>query len=121
MTSKAHETTVYILRDNSGRLHMESYRPTDAYAGRSDRDQYALAQGVFIDGISHDVQLGAVDCRLVTGSHSGLQSKNIKATVMAKRAYVWDYSMPMGQRESNVIATDNWDIILKQYQAQAQR
>jgi hypothetical protein len=121
MNSKAHQTTVYILRDNSGRLHMYSYRPTDSYAGRSDRDQYSLAQGLHMENPSHDTQLGVTNCRIVTGTHSGLQSKNITATVIAKRSFVWDYSLPMGQRETNAVATAEWDSVLKQYQAQARK
>lgn len=117
----AHKTTVYILHDNKGQLHMYNFRPTDSYAGRSDRDQYALAQGLHINNPSHDIELGAIDCRIVYSTHSGLQSKPISAVILAKRSFVWDYSKPIGQRESNVAESASWLAILKEYQSQVSR
>ncbi len=117
-TSNAHLTTDYILQDEKGGLHMYRFRPTDAYAGRRDSDQYALMLGMQINEPSHDL-LGSIDCRLVQHSHSGPVSSNTRCYIVAKRSHVWDYSQPIGKRESNVVATNHWDSFLTKYRAQA--
>lgn len=121
-SSKAHFTTVYIVKDYIGRLHSVTHRPTDGYEGRSDRDQYALMQGLFIDEISHDLAIGPITCHYNQHSHSGINTiKGMKATIVAKQQYVWDYNLPRGERMSNEVHSADWHALLKSYLTQPRK
>ena len=101
ITAKTHKTSVYFVQDQNGKIHGVTYRPTDPYEGRRDSDQWALMQGLFIDNPSHDLWLGNVSCHLNTYYHGGIHTnKNLICKIIAKEAYIWDYSKPMGERKT---------------------
>lgn len=113
-TMATHKQTVYIVQDNSGKLHIVQYAPSMSYSGRRDSDQYALMQGLFIDEISHDLWLGEVVCHLNVHTPSGIQTQiNITCKIVAKESFLWDMSAPMGSRKSEVKSTSNYIALVK--------
>jgi hypothetical protein len=106
--------TSYILINEKGNLEMVSYSPDQNYSGRRDIDQYALAQGLFIDEVSHNLWLTEVNCHRVVGTPSGLQTiKNLVCKIVAKQCFDWDMSKPMGERQSNLKKSIMWDECFK--------
>jgi len=97
---RAHKTSVYILQDETGKLHVYTHRPTDPYEGRKDRDQYDLALGLKIKNPTHELWIGEIECILVTGYSCGLLETSKKCVIVAKESYIWDYTKPVGQRKS---------------------
>ena len=108
--------TGYILINEKGNLEVVTYAPDQNYSGRRDSDQYALAQGLFIDNISHDLWLSDVKCHRVIGTPSGLQTiKNLTCKIIAKQTYNWDMSKPIGERKCDIKKTSNWDASFALY------
>lgn len=102
--------TGYLLINEKGNLEMVTYSPLQNYSGQRASDLYALAQGLFIDGISHDLWLTDVKCHRVVGTHSGLQSiKDLNCKIVAKQTFNWDMSKPIGQRQSDLKKSSKWD------------
>lgn len=102
--------TGYFLINEKGILEMVTYAPGQDYSGRKDSDQYALAQGLFIDEISHDLWLTGVMCHRVIGTPSGLQTiKGLTCKIVAKQQFDWDMTKPIGQRQSNLKKSSKWD------------
>ena len=102
--------TNYLLVNENGKLEMVTYSPDQNYTGQRASDSYALAQGLFIDELSHDLWLTDVACHRVIGTPSGLQSiKNLKCRIVAKWQYDWDMSKPMGERALNEKKSNRWD------------
>ena len=102
--------TGYFLINEKGMLEMVTFAPDQNYAGRKDSDQYALAQGLFIEDISHDLWLTDVKCYRVVGTPSGLQTiKDLNCKIIAKQTFDWDMSLPIGQRQSNLKKSSKWD------------
>lgn len=101
--------TGYFLINEKGNLEMITYAPDQNYNGRSDRDQYQLAQGLFINDISHDLWLTDVKCYRVVGTPSGLQTiENLTCKIVAKQSYNWDMSKPIGERKSDLKKSSKW-------------
>lgn len=119
LNKKAHKTSNYLIRDNNGKLHVYTYRPTDPYTGRKDSDQYALALGLKINNPSHELWLGEIACTLVLPSHSGFSTINVKCEIVAKKSLIWDYSKPIGQRESETKTSKFWDMLFVEYLQQS--
>jgi hypothetical protein len=117
MNNEVTKHTGYILINENGNLEMVTYAPDQSYAGRSDKDQYHLAQGLFIDEISHELWLGDVKCNRVVGTPSGLQSvKNLTCKIVAKQTFNWDMSKPIFHRQSDLQKSNSWDelfVLLK--------
>ena len=108
--------TSYLLINEKGNLEIVSYAPDQDYSGRRDSDQYALAQGLFIDDISHDLWLSDVKCHRVVGTPSGLQTiKDLNCKIVAKRTFYWDMSKPIGQRQSDLKKSSKWDELFAIY------
>lgn len=109
--------TKYILKDKNGKLHLYQYSPEQSYAGRSDRDQYALMQGVFITNPTHDLWLGSVKCIKSIGTPSGIQTFDYPCEIIAKTQYMWDMSKPMGieNRKSETKESKNWKYYFELY------
>lgn len=109
MATTAKHTGYFLINEN-GNLEMITYAPEQNYSGRKDSDQYALAQGLFIDKISHDLWLTDVKCHRVVGTPSGLQTiKDLKCKIIAKQTFDWDMSKPIGERQSNLKKSSKWD------------
>lgn len=114
-----HKQTVYLVQDEKGKLEIIQYAPTMDYSGRSDRDQYALMQGLFIDEISHDLWVGEVKCHRNIATSFGIETmSDLTRTIVAKESFTWDMSKPMGQRKSDVKQTSNWISALATYHNQ---
>ncbi len=89
---------------------MVTFAPDQNLSGQRASDSFALAQGLFIDGVSHDLWIGGVTCHRVVGTPSGLQTiKNLNCSIVAKCSYDWDMSLPMGQRRTNNKKSADWD------------
>jgi len=102
--------TSYFLINERGNLEMITYAPDQNYSGRKDSDQYRLAQGLFIDEISHDFWLTDVKCHRVVSTPMGLHTiKGLNCKIIAKRTFDWDMSKPIGQRQSNLKKSSKWD------------
>ena len=102
--------TCYFLINEKGNLEMVTYAPDQNLSGQKASDSYALAQGLFINDISHDLWLTDVKCHRVIGTHSGLQTiKDLNCKIIAKQSFNWDMSKPIGQRQSDLKKTSNWD------------
>lgn len=109
-----HKQPVYIVLDSSGKYHVCQYAPTMNYAGRKDSDQYSLMLGVFIDEPSHDLWLGPVKCYLNIGTTNQIHTlKNLTYEIVAKKQFMWDMEMPIGQRESETKETKNFLPLIK--------
>lgn len=108
--------TGYFLINEKGNLEMVTYAPEQNYSGRKDSDQYALAQGLFIDDISHDLWLTEVKCHRVVGTPSGLQTiKDLNCKIIAKQTFNWDMSKPIGERQSDLKKSSKWDECIAFY------
>lgn len=109
MTTIAKHTS-YFLINEKGKLEMATYSPDQNTSGQRASDSYALAQGLFIDEISHDLWLTDVKCHRVVGTPSGLQTiKDLNCKIVAKQTYNWDMSKPMGERQSDLKKSSKWD------------
>jgi len=114
----AHKQTVYLVQDEKGKLTVVQFAPTMNYSGRKDSDQYALMQGLFIDELSHDLWLGEVKCHRNQAASWGIHTvKDLTCKIVAKKTFVWDMSKPMGQRESEVKATSNFNELITKIRA----
>jgi uncharacterized protein (DUF362 family) len=108
--------TGYFLINEKGNLEMVTYSPDQDYSGRKDSDQYSLAQGLFIDDISHDLWLSNVKCHRVVGTTMGLQTiKNLNCKIIAKQTFNWDMSKPVGSRQSDLKKSNKWDECFSVY------
>jgi len=115
---KIEKHTGYFLINEKGNLEMVTYAPDQDYSGRRDSDQYALAQGLFIDDISHDLWLTNVNCHRVVGTPSGLQTiKDLNCKIIAKQTFNWDMSKPIGKRKSGLIKSSKWDECFNFYKS----
>jgi hypothetical protein len=102
--------TGYILINEKGMLEMVTYSPDQNLSGQKASDSYKLAQGLFIDEISHDLWLTDVKCHRVVGTSSGLQTiKDLNCKIVAKQQFDWDMSKPIGERQSNLKKSNKWD------------
>ena len=102
--------TGYFLINEKGRLEMITYAPDQNLSGQKASDSYALAQGLFMDEISHELWMTEVSCHRVVGTPSGLQTiKNLKCRIVAKQTYNWDMSKPIGERQSDLKKSNRWD------------
>ncbi len=119
---EAHLTSVYILQDDNGVLYSSQFRPTENFKHHrtSGNDVWALACGCFIDEASHDLWLGdIVTCTIASMAAWGIVSckKNLK--IVAKAKYIWDYSLPIGNRKVENKETSNFRAIFNTYRKQA--
>jgi hypothetical protein len=102
--------TTYFLVNEKGNLEMVTYAPSQNLSGQKASDSYALAQGLFVDAISHELWLTDVKCHRVVGTPSGLQTiKNLNCKIIAKQTFNWDMSKPIGQRQSDLKKSSKWD------------
>lgn len=102
--------TGYFLINEKGELEMVTFAPDQNLSGQRASDSYALAQGLFIDDISHDLWLTEVKCHRVVSTPSGLQTiKNLNCKIVAKQQFYWDMSKPIGERQSNLKKSNKWD------------
>ena len=102
--------TGYFLINEKGMLEMVTYAPDQNLSGQKASDSYALAQGLFIDEISHDLWLADVKCHRVIGTPSGLRTiKDLNCKIVAKRQFDWDMSKPIGERQFNLKKSNKWD------------
>jgi hypothetical protein len=109
MTTLAKHTG-YFLINEKGQLEMVTYAPEQNLSGQKASDSYALAQGLFIDEISHDLWLTDVKCHRVVGTPSGLHTiKGLNCKIVAKQQFDWDMSKPIGERQSNLKKSNKWD------------
>lgn len=108
--------TGYFLINEKGKLELVTYAPDQDYSGRKDSDQYYLAQGLFIDDISHNLWLTEVKCYRVISTPMGLHTiKNLMCKIIAKRTFNWDMSKPMGERQSDLKKSKHWDECFNLY------
>jgi hypothetical protein len=113
-----HKTSIYIVKYNN-RLYLVSHRPTDSYIGQKDSDQWTNIVGLHINDISHDLWIGQTTCRINTMTPSGIyQQKDLQAEIVAKKSFIWDYSMPMGKREIEAKQTKNFIAMMDAYKNQ---
>ena len=111
--------TAYFLINEKGNLEMVTYAPDQNLSGQKASDSYALAQGLFVDGISHELWLTDVKCHRVVGTPSGLQTiKDLNCKIIAKKTLNWDMSKPMGQRQSDLKKSSKWDECFNFYKKQ---
>jgi len=111
--------TNYFVINEKSQLELITYAPDQSYAGQRASDSYALAQGLFIDNISHDLWLTDVLCHRVVGTPSGLQTINdLTCKIVAKCQYEWDMSKPIGERKQNEKKSAKWDECLLFYRSQ---
>lgn len=116
MTTAKH--TTYLLTNEKGNLEIVHYSPEQNLSGQKASDSYALAQGLFINEISHELWLTDVKCHRVVGTLSGLQTiKNLNCKIIAKRTCNWDMSKPMGFRESDLKKSSRWDECFTLYKS----
>jgi len=109
MTTIAKQTNYFVINEK-GKLEMVSYAPDQNYSGQKASDSYLLAQGLFIDEISHDLWLTGVNCHRVVGTPSGLQTiKGLTCKIVAKMQFNWDMSKPIGERQSDLKKSSKWD------------
>jgi len=102
--------TGYFLINEKGMLEMVTYAPDQDLSGQRASDSYVLAQGLFIDEISHDLWLTNVTCHRVIGTPSGLQTiKDLNCKIVAKQQFDWDMSKPIGERQFNLKKSNKWD------------
>jgi hypothetical protein len=110
MKTKKATHTAYFLINEVGKLEMVTYAPDQDLSGQRASDSYALAQGLFIDEISHDLWLTDVKCHRVIGTPSGLHTINgLTCKIVAKQQFDWDMSKPIGERQSNMKKSNKWD------------
>lgn len=110
--------TCYFLINEKGNLEMVTYAPDQNLSGQKASDSYALAQGLFIDEISHDLWLSEVKCHRVFGTPWGLESiKNLTCKIIAKQTFMWDMSKPIGQRQSDLKKSNKWDECFNYYKS----
>lgn len=116
MTTTIAKHTNYFLLNEKGQVEMVTYSPDQNTSGQRASDSYALAQGLFIDAISHDLWMNEVKCHRVVGTPSGLQTiKDLNCKIIAKQTYDWDMSLPMGKRATDLKKTSNWDELFTAY------
>lgn len=102
--------TGYFLINEKGALEMVTFAPDQNLSGQKASDSYALAQGLFIDEISHDLWLTEVKCHRVIGTPSGLQTiKDLNCKIVAKQQFNWDMSKPIGERQSDLKRSSKWN------------
>lgn len=102
--------TGYFLINEKGNLEMVTYAPDQNLSGQKASDSYVLAQGLFIDEISHELWLTDVKCHRVVGTPSGLQTiKDLNCKIIAKQTFNWDMSKPIGERQSDLKKSSKWD------------
>jgi hypothetical protein len=100
----------YFLINEKGKLEMVTFSPDQNTSGQRASDSYSLAQGLFIDEISHDLWITEVKCHRVVGTPSGLQTiKGLSCKIVAKNQYDWDMSKPIGQRIVDLKKSTKWD------------
>ena len=98
---------------------MVTYAPDQNLSGQKASDSYALAQGLFINEISHELWLTDVKCHRVVGTPSGLQTiKDLNCKIIAKQTFNWDMSKPIGQRQSDLKKSSKWDECFNFYKNQ---
>ena len=109
--------TAYFLINEKGNLELVTYAPDQNLSGQKASDSYALAQGLFIDEVSHELWLTDVKCHRVVGTPSGLQTiKDLNCRIIAKQTFGWDMSKPIGQRQSDLKKSSKWDECFNFYQ-----
>jgi len=109
--------TAYFLINEKGNLELVTYAPDQNLSGQNASDSYALAQGLFINEVSHELWLTDVKCRRVVGTPSGLQTiKDLNCKIIAKQTFNWDMSKPIGQRQSDLKKSSKWDECFAFYQ-----
>lgn len=119
MNNDVHKQTAYILKDKHDQLFVCQHAPSMTYAGRRDSDQVTCMVGMFIDDISHDLELGPVKCHYNHVTHSGIDTvKNIECTIVAKETFDWDMSKPMGDRKLNSVKSEDYDTVIQDYNKQ---
>jgi hypothetical protein len=102
--------TVYLLVNEKGNLEMVTYAPDQNSSGQSASDSYAIAQGLFIDKVSHELWLTEVKCHRIVDTPSGLQRiKDLNCRIVAKQTFNWDMSKPIGERQSDMKKSSKWD------------
>jgi hypothetical protein len=110
--------TGYFLINEKGNLEMVTYAPNQNLSGQRASDSYALAQGLFIDNVTHELWLSDVTCYRVVGTPSGLQTvKNLTCKIIAKQTFNWDMSKPIGQRQSELKKSSKWDECFNYYKS----
>ena len=109
--------TAYFLINEKGNLELVTYAPDQNLSGQNASDSYSLAQGLFINEVSHELWLTDVMCRRVVGTPSGLQTiKDLNCKIIAKQTFDWDMSKPIGQRQSDLKKSSKWDECFAFYQ-----
>jgi len=117
MTSIAKHTG-YFLINEKGSLEMVTYAPDQNTTGQRASDSYSLAQGLFIDDVSHELWLTDVKCHRVVGTPTGLHTiKGLNCKIIAKQQFDWDMSKPMGDRQSNLKKSSKWDECFQFYKS----
>jgi hypothetical protein len=102
--------TAYFLINEKGNLELVTYAPDQNLSGQKASDSYALAQGLFINEVSHELWLTDVKCHRVVGTPSGLQTiKDLNCRIIAKQTFGWDMSKPIGQRQIDLKKSSKWD------------
>jgi hypothetical protein len=111
--------THYFVINEKSQLELISHTPDQNYSGQRASDSYALAQGLFIDDISHDLWLTEVTCHRVVGTPSGLQTvKGLTCKIVAKCQHEWDMNKPIGERKQNEKKSAKWDECYLFYKSQ---
>ena len=110
MKTQIAKHTNYFLINEKGHLEIVTYSPDQNTSGQRASDSYALAQGLFIDELSHELWLADVKCHRVVGTPSGLQTiKGLNCRIVAKQTYNWDMSKPIGERQTELKKSNKWE------------
>ncbi len=118
-TTQKQKHTAYFLINEKGNLELVTYAPDQNLSGQKASDSYALAQGLFINEVSHELWLTDVKCHRVVGTPSGLQTiKDLNCRIIAKQTYNWDMSKLIGQRQSDLKKSSKWDECFAFYKNQ---
>lgn len=107
-----HKTTEIIVKKSNNELDSFMYRPTD-------RTKIIIKyNGDFIDTLNHNILVG--DKVVIKNKNNHRKTKGV---VIAICSYNWNYDKPSGinNRQSDLLATDNWNTACKKYRNQFMR
>lgn len=108
-----HKTAEFIV-EYEGRLLIFTHRPTDQQEGQRDSDQSWLYFQPTAEKLDFSLWIGDKVTILKAALHSAIVKKT-EVEIIAKRAYYWDFSKPLGwaNRASEIKKTSNWDELFQ--------
>jgi hypothetical protein len=105
--------TGYLVINEHGGVEMITFAPEQYLSDLRSSDICLAVQGLYIENISHELWLGDVSCYRVINTPSGLETVyNLSCKIIAKKAFDWDLTKPMGQRQTNLKKSKTWDSLV---------